>query len=252
MALPVSVRRALAVTAAGSAPPAAVTLLHWGTQGALAAVDAPGPAPLDALISATAAVAAWLVLGWLLVASGAAVLAEAPGAVGRCGEVLAQRLAPSLLRRLARVALGVAVVGGPLVATGSAALAVSPAGSVTITTSAPALGPLAHGRATKGPAAAGDCATGDRAWTPDRPATTGGRSVARPRPERSQRAPVVVRRGDTLWDIAASRLSPGASNAAVARSWPRWYAANRAAIGGNPDLLRPGTRLDPPPDRPTR
>jgi hypothetical protein len=32
----------------------------------------------------------------------------------------------------------------------------------------------------------------------------------------------------------------------VARTWPRWYAANRDAIGPDPDLLRPGTVLHPP------
>ncbi len=71
-------------------------------------------------------------------------------------------------------------------------------------------------------------------------------SPVRPRPDR-QRPPgyvVVVR--DSLWTIAAAHLPAGASNAAVDRAWPRWYAANRSAIGSNPDLLRPGTRLDPP------
>ena len=64
-------------------------------------------------------------------------------------------------------------------------------------------------------------------------------------------AVVVVAPGDSLWSLAASRLGPGAPPAAVDRRWPRWYAANRAAIGPDPDLLLPGVRLRVPPTEPT-
>jgi nucleoid-associated protein YgaU len=57
---------------------------------------------------------------------------------------------------------------------------------------------------------------------------------------------VVVHRGDSLWTIAARSLGGGASDAEVAAEWPRWWHANRAVIGSDPDLLRPGTRLTPP------
>lgn len=57
---------------------------------------------------------------------------------------------------------------------------------------------------------------------------------------------VVVRRGDTLWSIAASAIGDNPSTAAIARSWPDWYAANRAAIGNDPDFLLPGTVLEAP------
>ncbi len=59
--------------------------------------------------------------------------------------------------------------------------------------------------------------------------------------------PVVVRRGDTLWGIAARHLAPGASDAAIAAEWPRWYVANRDVVGADPDLILPGQRLTPPP-----
>lgn len=62
---------------------------------------------------------------------------------------------------------------------------------------------------------------------------------------------VVVRPGDTLWDIARRHLPAGASDASIARAWPRWYAANRAVIGSDPDLLLPGQRLRSPDRRPT-
>jgi nucleoid-associated protein YgaU len=59
---------------------------------------------------------------------------------------------------------------------------------------------------------------------------------------------VVVRRGDCLWDIAARRLGPDATDAQIAAEWPQWYATNRAVIGDRPDLLEPGQRLRPPVD----
>lgn len=57
---------------------------------------------------------------------------------------------------------------------------------------------------------------------------------------------MVVRRGDTLWHIAARSLGPGAAVAEIAAEWPRWWRANRDAIGADPDLLVPGTRLHAP------
>ncbi|TQM62342.1 LysM peptidoglycan-binding domain-containing protein [Humibacillus xanthopallidus] len=67
-----------------------------------------------------------------------------------------------------------------------------------------------------------------------------------PRPAVAAHDAVTVRRGDSLWSIAARHLEAGASDAEVARAWPRWYAANRTVIGENPDLIRPGTQLVPP------
>jgi len=66
----------------------------------------------------------------------------------------------------------------------------------------------------------------------------------------SQLASVVVHRGDTLWDIAARHLGPGANNAQVAADWPRWHAANRSTIGPDPNLIVPGQRLRIPDQQP--
>ncbi len=57
---------------------------------------------------------------------------------------------------------------------------------------------------------------------------------------------VTVRPGDTLWDIAADHLPPGATTTDVAAAWPDWYRANLAVVGGDPDLIRPGQQLDRP------
>jgi hypothetical protein len=50
--------------------------------------------------------------------------------------------------------------------------------------------------------------------------------------------------GDTLWAIAAGRLAADASDADITAGWREIYAANRLAIGSDPDLIRPGLRLD--------
>lgn len=57
---------------------------------------------------------------------------------------------------------------------------------------------------------------------------------------------VTVLAGDTLWDIVASYLGPEASDVDIALEWPRWFAANRALIGGSPDVLLPGQILHAP------
>ncbi len=57
----------------------------------------------------------------------------------------------------------------------------------------------------------------------------------------------VVRRGDCLWSIAAGRLGPRADARSVDAGWRAIYAANRAAIGDDPNLIRIGLTLTLPP-----
>ncbi|MCM3885663.1 LysM peptidoglycan-binding domain-containing protein, partial [Frankia sp. R82] len=57
---------------------------------------------------------------------------------------------------------------------------------------------------------------------------------------------VVVRRGDTLWSVAARALGPDATTEQIAAEWPRWWAANSAVIGPDPNVILPGQRLMPP------
>lgn len=61
---------------------------------------------------------------------------------------------------------------------------------------------------------------------------------------------IVVRPGDTLWAIAARALPKGADDADIARECARWYAANRAVIGDDPNLIHPLQRLTPPTQAP--
>jgi nucleoid-associated protein YgaU len=70
----------------------------------------------------------------------------------------------------------------------------------------------------------------------------GGRDGASREDEGATRE-VVVRAGDSLWSVAARSLGGHATAAEIAREWPRWYRANRAVVGDNPDLLLVGTVL---------
>lgn len=80
-----------------------------------------------------------------------------------------------------------------------------------------------------------------------RPAQPRRPDVAVPAPQPTEDRVHLVRTGDTLWDLAAAELGPRATTAQIAERWHRWYASNRAAIGPDPDLLLPGTRLVRPP-----
>ncbi len=57
---------------------------------------------------------------------------------------------------------------------------------------------------------------------------------------------VVVAPGDSLWSIAAAHLPENATAAEIADAWPRWYEANRATIGADPDVLGVGVTLEVP------
>ena len=87
----------------------------------------------------------------------------------------------------------------------------------------------------------------DPRWpaTPSRE-STGDITLLGLRPGPGEPGEVVVRRGECLWDIVARSLGPQASGAQIAAEWPRWYAANRARIGADPDLIHPGLRLRVP------
>jgi nucleoid-associated protein YgaU len=111
----------------------------------------------------------------------------------------------------------------------------------TVTTGVGALASTAGAAAAPAPVAPAPGRTADHHTAT---ATAMTRAAAEPRT-------YVVRPGDSLWAIAARHLSPGASDAAIAAEWPRWYRANRAVIGSNPSHLLVGTRLSVPHGRRT-
>jgi len=98
------------------------------------------------------------------------------------------------------------------------------------------------------PATAGTAPTAETTQTPTS-AATAETAPATPEPTTQPDATglsVVVVAGDTLWAIAADHLPAGATNADIADAWPEWYAANRALIGDDPDLILPGWQLTTP------
>lgn len=199
------------VTAAVPAGTAGALLVLAATARDLAAGLHAGSPPLDPALGLAACAMAGPLLLWLA----AATLLATWAAVHPGRPVIqraAARVSPALLRRALAVLLGAGVATG-------AALT---------------------------PATAAD--HGWRTWTADRPATAPATTASLPPAPGPE--PVVVRPGDTLWDIAARRLDPGAPASQVAAEWHRWYAANRAVIGPDPDLIHPGLRLRPPPGPP--
>lgn len=213
--------------------------LAWGTFGAVSAVSAPGPAAFDDLLALLAACAGWAVLGWLAIALLVSLAAAAWQRGGHLDQI-ARAITPLALRRLVALLLGVGLLAAPVVgalpAQADRTVATAPSGGQS---GEPPAGPPALER-----------------WTPDRPAppvVPAGRPaeplallVSRPHRGRAVSDHVVVRRGDTLWDIAARALGPDASAAEIAASWPRWHATNRSTIGPDPDLILPGQLLRPP------
>jgi nucleoid-associated protein YgaU len=227
--------------------------LLWGTRGALTAVGAPGPAEPGAVVALAAALCAWVVLTWLTVVTSAALATAAVAGVGSRAHAVALALAPGTARRIVSASLGLAIVGAPVAA------ALPADAGVASVLSAADRGDHAdqHVDLPAAPVPDRPAATLPAGWTPDRPVATHRRSaqeeaaarlVTGPsRAERRVADEVVVRRGDSLWEIAARHLGPDASAADVAVEWPRWYQANGAVIGADPDLLIPGQRLVPPP-----
>jgi nucleoid-associated protein YgaU len=156
-------------------------------------------------------------------------LAQVPGTLGRAATGLGAALRPGLGRRVVATVLG---LGAPALAV----VATSPPATAAALAPAPGALPLGAQHPDSSTAVAHRST----------PATSGDGL----RPAGTARETVVVRAGDTLWDIARRHLPRSASSADVARAWPRWYAVNRAVIGPDPALLRPGTRLRSPDRRP--
>jgi len=73
---------------------------------------------------------------------------------------------------------------------------------------------------------------------PDRPEIRGPGSARPP-----SVTPVVVRPGDSLWEIAVRSLPPGTGPVEIDARWREIWSANRARIGADPDLIHPGAEL---------
>lgn len=97
-------------------------------------------------------------------------------------------------------------------------------------------------------------ATVDPGWAPSAPVVEpgllAGTGVREGTSQHQDASPstneVAVLAGDSLWNIVACHLGPEASDVQIALEWPRWYEANKALIGQDPNVLLPGQVLVPP------
>jgi nucleoid-associated protein YgaU len=209
-----------------------------------------------------AALALWLAVGSML-----GLLSVLPGTAGRLAAAAAQRVTPIVVRRTLALMLGAsvgaAVVPAPVFAAGPR-LPGSPSAPATAS-AGPVPGAAAMVLSRGGaelpgirqpaadqpgaPEGATNAPSPTFRPTPPPPTAEASRSsllAPAPRPRVSTNDLVTVRRGDTLWSVARRHLGARATDAQVAHEWPRWYAANRAVIGPDPNSLRPGQQLRPP------
>ena len=222
--------------------PAAAAVLDWlapiaGVATDLRADTHPGGDPELAVVH-VAALGAWLLVGWLLLATATTLTTRLPGIVGRRAEAISRRVTPTLIRRAicGSAALGIAV-SPALAPTAARAAGCPPSQLPTLDRAATACG------ATPSPTAS----------PPGSAHPSGSSGATAPAPATS--APPVVARGhtvvagDTLWGLAAGELGAAglpAAPARIAESWPAWWQANRALIGEDPDLIHVGTVLSIP------
>lgn len=236
----------------------AVRALLWLTEGSLTGVSG-GRVTFDALLFLVGSILAWGALGWLALSVLLVALSAIPGTVGTACGVLAERITPGVARRTLRIILGVTVVAGPVLGTAPAHAATpeSPETSYTLSVDRPMGGialpdvdrPSSDVNASRG---VPNIEQGTTLPSVDRPMSVD--PVNRP-PTRdvelhdeNEQETYVVKRGDTLWDIAEARLPDGASAAEITQEWHRWYEENRDVIGDDPDLILPGQILKAPPD----
>lgn len=248
---------------------------------ARALTTAPGPADPTAPLLAALALVAWACTGWLLLVVVTTWGCHLPGVTGRRARSTAEWLAPTSLRALVRVAVGLSVATG-VVGAPSAAFAapVPPAPHAVLfdwpgTAAAPVAvvfgpnvapgQPAAHptptpGRSSAAPAHAAPAHAAPAHVTSRAPqGATGSSSVPSPAATLSPTGhpsagpitgvtarDVVVHSGDSLWSLAQAQLGPTATPARVAQAWPTWWSANRSVIGDDPGLIHPGTHLLPP------
>jgi nucleoid-associated protein YgaU len=183
--------------------------------------------------------AMWLIAAWVAAGITAGAAASLPGAAGRLGAAVARVVLPRALYRIVAGAAGL----GVLVTPGLAAACAAPVAAASSSTPTPI------------PDWPSDSAVPTPQWPIEAARHPGHRPAPPPHdeqrlPTRHRAAPrtVVVQAGDTLWGIAAEHVPGRATPTRIARAWPRWYAANRAVIGDDPNLIVPGQHLRTPPE----
>jgi hypothetical protein len=239
-ALELLLRGALLVAATGTAAVGLISLCREPLHVLVAALLRGGVPtlprlPFEQVLTGACALLALGCALWLAVATAIVVLAEAARVVPlgrrvpRGLDALGDHLCPALVRTLVVTALGAVV-------------------TAALTAPAPADAPSdgSRGSFPRGAAGLSGLALPDRVVS-----VPAGLTVARTAARRTP-SKVVVRRGDSLWSIAADRLPQGAGNRRICAGWHRLYSANKDRIGADPDLILPGTALVVPGSVPPR
>lgn len=219
---------------------AAVWLAGTSVQGARELSSAPLRAEyLDDVVLVAVCAVGTLVAGWYALSAALLLSARALEGRGRGRSAVGSHLLATVARAgapgLRRLAAGSLLAG--LTLTGGTTAFASPTAASddlgwSASVSVPSPGPAQTPAQTPAQIPAQTASA-----TPHRSAAPAAQSPA---------APYVVQPGDCLWDIAERHLPGTPSNLTIAHEWQRWYAANAAVIGGDPDLIRPGTVLVPP------
>lgn len=178
----------------------------------------------DTLLTLTAAAALAGCAAWFWLVSSVVVIEAVSGSAPPLGRGVP---CPAYLRRVLLGCCGAALVGG---------------------ISAPALAvpvDIDSGRAVVGGLPLPDRATSEQVHEPARVPALPHSSA----PHSGSTTTVRVEPGDSLWRIAERHLPETVTDRAINERWQQLYAANRDLIGTDPDLIRPGLRLELPDDR---
>lgn len=249
----------------------------WGV---LSMASAPlrrgSPIGADEALLACVSALALVTLLWLAVGMLLETLAQVPGEVGRVAARASAAVSPLVVRRAAAIVLGASLSATLSPAVSMASPGVSVASSIGVPASSSPVSPATPSAQPDGPVLPdpgfaplpdpGFAPLPDPGFAPPSapavsPTPTAEPFVAEPPVVRAQPdvrvvtpadrrtrgidagREVVVHRGDSLWSIAARHLGRDPSDAEIATEWPRWYAANAAVIGSDPELLLPGQVL---------
>lgn len=229
--------RAFSLACASLVASSAVGSVFLSTaQGAWTAVTAAGPAsPADGILLVVALVGTALSL-WLGLGTTLSALSALPGELGWLCSQLAERVAPVAVRKVVALVLGTTLTA-TLIPGNVPGIGIGPPRPAVV-----AAAPDAVRTVSDRAAGATNASFALVSQPPD-----GG--DAAPPPSWSTAGSVVVRRGDTLWSIAARhlvQLGHRATAADISAESRAWHAANRYLIGADANLIFPGQRLHPP------
>lgn len=229
MAHPWSTRlvTSLAISGGGAA-------LSWAGVSYLTSLSSTALRTSDQLVATAAVGLGVLVTAWYCTTglmTAICLLIRSSGRVWAAGEHVVRRTGAPIARRLVVAGAGAAIAAGTALSPALATPSEAPPGGEVHLSWSPTDG-AGEGRERRSLTASDEPI--------DSTTSEGGIGAA----DRH-----TVTAGDTLWDIAAERLGPAATNSAIAQEWPRWHHANREVIGPDPDLIHPGQQLTAPQER---